>query len=136
MVTVNCLRLLFGFTLNRLEHQELKLLRMVETTYHQSILVTRHNDPVSLGVLCTAIPRANTMKYQLQFVFYCVSYIECWKCRMSNCFCGVRTLCPIDFRGSGHFILSLMFSVCITVYFVSLSTSRCHCTEKFYTCEI
>ena len=31
--------------------------------------------------------------------------------RMSYCFCGVKTLCPIDFRGSGHFVLSLVFSV-------------------------
>ena len=110
MVTVNWLRLLFGFTLDHLEHQELKLLDMVETTYHQStcILITRCNDPVPLGALCAAIPRANTMKYQLQFVFYCVSYIECWKCRMSYCFCGVMTLCPIAFRGSGHFILLLL----------------------------
>ena len=100
MVTVNWLRLLFGFTLDRLEHQELKLLHMVKTTYHQIILITRCSDPVLLGTLCAATPRANTMKFQLQFVFYCVSYIECWKCRMSYCFCGVSTLCPIDFRGS------------------------------------
>ena len=107
MVTVNWLRLLFRFTLDRLEHQELKLLDMLETTY-QSILITRCNAPASLGALCAAIPRANAMKYQLQFVFYCVSYIECSKCRMSYCFCGVTTLCPIDFRCSGHFILSLL----------------------------
>ena len=52
--------------------------------------------------------------------------------------------CPIVFVESGHCvllisevqdILSLLFSVCITVYFISLSTSRCHCIGKFDTCE-
>ena len=122
MVTVNWLRLLFGFTLDRLEHQELKLLHMVETTYHQSILITRCNDPVPLDALCAAIPRANTMKYQLQFVFYCVSYIECWKYRMSYCFV------ESDFRGSGHFILSYHLSVfsvhhCVFHFFINFSMS-------------
>ena len=39
---------------------------------------------------------------------------------MSYCFCGVRTLCPIDLRGSGQFVISLLFSVRITAFQVNL----------------
>ena len=76
-----------------------------------------------LGVLCAIIPRANTasINYDLSSIVYLklnVGNVEC-----PIVFCGVRTLCPIDFRGSGHFMLSILISVCITVYFVSISTS-------------
>lgn len=67
------LRLVFEFTLDHVEHQELKLLHIVETTYQIDVFITKCSAPVPLGALCDIIPRANTVKYQLQFVFYCVS---------------------------------------------------------------
>ena len=45
---------------------------------------------------------------------------------MSYCVCGVRTLCPIKFRGSGHFYPNTsVFSVhqCVFRFFINFSMS-------------
>ena len=91
------------------EHQELKLLHMVETTYHQiNVFITKCNAPV---------PQMHFVPLYPEQTQCSINYI------LSVAYLKLNVECPIVFVESGHCVLlisevqdslSLLFSVCIT----------------------